>query len=235
MMSPILSPLGSSYSLRAARWLVSSIYYELTDEVIGAYWEDFADHKTDFMPAFLANDIIRLWRTLCVNYEARTEREPEEKKAERRLKNYKLKHSRLLTCYSALLYLLAVYETSKVVTPEDAKSMMKLTPTQRLEWLRDHARMQEARPSIEKLLDQYEKFLVATNASEAELISRFLDKERRREYAQSESDFGDSMFGALNKIGQGGRFHRLLVRVSSAVDSPATSVADPPRNFGCSK
>jgi hypothetical protein len=55
------------------------------------------------VPAFLANDILRIWRTFCVNYEARTETEPAEKKAKRKLKNYKLEHSRLLTCYSALL------------------------------------------------------------------------------------------------------------------------------------
>ena len=40
--------------------------------------------KDEFMPAFLANDILRLWRTFCVNYEARTQTEPAEKKAKRK-------------------------------------------------------------------------------------------------------------------------------------------------------
>jgi predicted nucleotidyltransferase len=49
-----------------------SVYADVIGEVIAAYWKDFPDHKTDFQPAFLANDILRMWRTFCVNYEART-------------------------------------------------------------------------------------------------------------------------------------------------------------------
>ena len=103
------------------------VHRDVIEEVIAAYWEDYEDHKDDFMPAFLANDILRLWRTFCVNYEARTEREPEDKKAKRKLTNYKLKHSRLLTCYSALLYLLALYERQNSVHPPDVIAMIGLT------------------------------------------------------------------------------------------------------------
>ena len=84
--------------LESCPLLESRVYDEVTEEVIAAYWRDYEDHKADFMPAFLANDILRLWRTFCVNYEARTERVPDLKKAKGKLKNYKLKHSRLLTC-----------------------------------------------------------------------------------------------------------------------------------------
>jgi predicted nucleotidyltransferase len=83
--------------------LGEKVYKEAMSGVIAAYWRDYPDHKNEFIPAFLANDILRLWRTFCVNYEARTFTEPAEKRAKRKLKNYKLKHSRLLTCYSALL------------------------------------------------------------------------------------------------------------------------------------
>ena len=85
------------------------------------------------MPTFLTNDILRLWRTFCVNYEARTERVPELEKAKGKLKNYKLKHSRLLTCYSAILYLIAIHYQNGSVHPSDAREMTELTPTQRLE------------------------------------------------------------------------------------------------------
>ena len=79
------------------------IYDHIQQAVLNAYWKDYDDHKLDFMPAFLGNDILRLWRTFCVNYEATTKTMPERARAKRRVKNYKLKHSRLLTCYSALL------------------------------------------------------------------------------------------------------------------------------------
>ena len=91
------------------------VYTKAIDDVIAAYWRDFEDHKKEFIPAFLSNDILRLWRTFCVNYEANTRTDPVEKKAKRKVKNYKLKHSRLLTCYLALLYLLAVFKTHKTV------------------------------------------------------------------------------------------------------------------------
>ena len=113
----------------------SDVYRNVIESVIGSYWRDYPTHKDEFVPAFLANDILRLWRTFCVNYEARTSNDPPVKKAKRKLKNYKLKHSRLLTCYSGLLYLLAVYSRRKTVSPTDVVDMSRLTPAERLEWL----------------------------------------------------------------------------------------------------
>ncbi len=57
-----------------------AVYREVVEEVVSAYWRDYEDHKDDFVPAFQTNDILRLWRTFCVNYEAGTDREPPEKK-----------------------------------------------------------------------------------------------------------------------------------------------------------
>jgi hypothetical protein len=191
--------------------LETRVYDELTREVVAAYWRDYEDHKADFMPAFLGNDILRLWRTFCVNYEAGTEREPEEKKAKGKIKNYKLKHSRLLTCYSAVLYLLGIYEQQKSVHPQDVLKMIGLTPTGRLEWLRDQVYLSDAKDTIERLLQQYESFLETTDAPESELIERFMDKERTRSYFDAANEFGDLVFDALTRIGKNTRFHRLLV------------------------
>ncbi len=191
--------------------LESEVYTEVTDDVIAAYWRDYEDHKNDFMPAFLANDILRLWRTFCVNYEARTERVPDAEKAKGKLKNYKLKHSRLLTCYSGLLYLLAVYSVHQTVSPTDATSMIRLTPTERLEWLLGQPDLARAHDQIGKLLEKYEHFLHVTNAPEKELIDRFLDKATAHSYMHAAHEFGDGVFDVLNSIGNGNRFHRLLV------------------------
>jgi hypothetical protein len=115
--------------------LGKSVYDQVISDVIAAYWKDYPGRKDEFLPAFLANDILRMWRTFCVNYEARTQSIPAEKKAKRKLKNYKLKHSRLLTCYSALLFLLAVFVEKQTVRPDDVKQMVSITPTERLELL----------------------------------------------------------------------------------------------------
>ena len=178
-----------------------TVYQENIEEVVAQYWRDYGDHKTDFMPAFLANDILRLWRTFCVNYEARTERVPDKQKAKGKLKNYKLKHSRLLTCYSALLYLLSVYHSARTVTPIDASEMAAMTPTERIEWLRRQADLADARPALDELLTAYERFLDSTDMSEAELVRKFLTAATRREYMEHAHHFGDLVF----------RFHRWLV------------------------
>jgi hypothetical protein len=163
------------------------------------------------MPAFLANDILRLWRTFCVNYEARTERVPEAERAKGKVKNYKLKHSRLLTCYSALLYLLAVYGNRGTVSPADVVAMIRMTPTERLEWLQSQADLARAHGAITKLLDQYELFLKTVNADSKELERRFMDKETSAAYMSAAYKFGDLVFEVLTSIGNRSRFHRLLV------------------------
>lgn len=62
--------------------LIGGTFYESdVGNVIAEYWRDYIDHKRSFLPTFLVNDVVRLWRTFCVNYEARTRREPAEKKA----------------------------------------------------------------------------------------------------------------------------------------------------------
>ncbi len=184
------------------------MYAEAIDQVIAAYWGDFEDHRNEFVPAFLANDILRLWRTFCVNYEARTAREPVEKKAKRKLKNYKLKHSRLLTCYSAMAYLLTVFAATKTVTPGDARVMVSLTPTERLEALvRDfHADGGQ----VQELVTSYEIFLKNTDAPEDDLVTKFMDPDNSGRFFREANEFGDLVWQLLQGVGHSTRLHRLL-------------------------
>lgn len=188
-----------------------SVYNKLTEDVISAYWKDYEDHKTDFMPAFLANDILRMWRTFCVNYEARTSREPAVKNAKRALKNYKLKHSRLMTCYSGLLYLLAMFVLQKSVHPQDAIEMVVLSPTERLEWMMKQTRFSESRGKMSELLQCYETFLAKTDAPEDELVKLFLDTAKKKEFIAIPNKFGDLMFQVLQGVGSDSAFYRLLL------------------------
>lgn len=189
----------------------SAVYDEVLEDVIAAYWRDYEDHSGSFMPAFLANDILRLWRTFCVNYEARTDRVPDDKKAKGKIKNYKLKHSRLLTCYSAVLFLLATFRLNQTVTPADALTMIRLTPTERLEWLCTRSELRESHENTGKLLGQYERFLNTTNQGDNEIVGQFMDKTLSRRYMGQAYEFGDTLFDVLTSIGGGNRFHRLLV------------------------
>jgi predicted nucleotidyltransferase len=203
--------------LLESRPLVGEDTYGLAiNDVLSAYWRDYEDHAANFMPAFLANDILRIWRTFCVNYEARTKTEPPEKKAKRKLKNYKLKHSRLLTCYSALASLLALFKEQGTVSPADARDLVQRSPTERLEWLQSYPSSSSSSGFVDRLLKQYERFLVETDAPEGELIKRFLQRRTNRRLIEQASEFGNEMFALLDAIGRdsGGtvnQFYRLLV------------------------
>ena len=197
--------------LESRALLEENVHREAVTAVIKAYWRDFEDHEADFMPAFLANDILRLWRAFCVNYEARTERMPALEKAKGKVGNYKLKHSRLLTCYSAILYLLSVHGQKGTVRPEDALSMIELTPTERLECLCAQPLPPDASNVLRKLLTQYERFLETNNVPENDLIAIFMKKRSSNRYMKAAYEFGDLMFQAMREIGRGSRFHRLLV------------------------
>lgn len=186
------------------------VHAEVIRAAIEAYWRDYDGHESDFAPGFLANDIIRLWRTFCVNYEARTQSEPAEKKAKRKLKNYKLKHSRLLTCYSALLYLLAVFTVKGTVSQESAVEMSALTPTERLERL--PTLVETATPqNVGRIIGCYEKFLRETDAPDSELLVRFQDPERIRTYAIDARAMGDAVHELLRDVGNDSHFYRMLV------------------------
>ena len=182
---------------------------EAITDTIEAYWRDYERHKAQFVPAFLTNDILRLWRTFCVNYEARTKSEPARHKAKRKLKNYKLKHSRLLTCYSALLYLLAEFTTKGTVDKTAALAMTRLTPMERVTGLATSSN--GAVDSKAKVVGCYEKFLVETDASEDELIERFMDSQRSRDYSNDARLMGDAVHDLLRFEGADSRFYRLLV------------------------
>jgi len=89
--------------------------------------------------------------------------------------------------------------------------MIELTPTQRIEWLGQRPELVCARTQIQDLLKSYERFLELTDASEEELVRRFLDKKQSNEYFESASRFGDLVFQVLEAIGNRNRFHRLLI------------------------
>lgn len=55
-------------------------YNSVIDNVIGSYLRDYEDHVKDFRPTFIVNDVIRFWKTLCLNYEHKRNQEEEARK-----------------------------------------------------------------------------------------------------------------------------------------------------------
>ena len=107
-------------------------YRQVIEEIIQSYYRDYHDHESGFLPVFLINDIIRFWRTLCLNYEHRRNRPPDDeyRRNKSHLDNLKLKFSRLLICHSAIA-LLSI--NRGVMRPDELLNIVQLSPLQRLD------------------------------------------------------------------------------------------------------
>jgi len=189
----------------------TEVYNKSIADVIASYWRDYEHHKNDFLPAYFANDILRLWRTFCVNYEARRKSDSKEKSIDGRIKNFKLKHSRIITCYSALLYLLSKHTLQNTVLPKDAIDMISMTPIERIKWLSTQPHLSKHKLCFDDIILNYEIFLKTISKDKDELRYDFSDDEKHRTIKEEAVKFGDSIFYALNSIGENKPFHRLIV------------------------
>jgi hypothetical protein len=166
----------------------------------------------DFVPAFLLNDILRMWRTFCVNYEFyRKEGDSREK-----IKNLKLKFSRMLTCYSGVIYLLATFAKSRTATPDDVEAMVALSPTERLEKITesdfwsDTGTPQNIEDVVQEALSLYSDFLDLTHQKKAaKLYTQDESAWREKSYA-----FGRGLSNLIDLLGaksaDAGRLRRLI-------------------------
>lgn len=189
----------------------ADIHASAIDKILSAYWTDFPPHSEHFIPAYFTNDVLRLWRTFCVNYEARTRTLVDDKRFQKRVKNLKLKYSRMLTCYSAVLYLLNEFSVLGTVTPGNANSMCMKTPIERLQSISDTTETPQLRQHITDILERYDGFLQTSNCSDDDLVAHMrvsdnFDKQRIAAY-----EFGHGFYKALKVVGNDNDFHRLIV------------------------
>lgn len=117
----------------------------------------------------------------------------------------------MLTCYSGLVFLLATYVERRTVAPRDAKRMVALSPTQRLEWLRRQRRFAACHATVDVLLARYEVFLANTDAPEEVLVDNFKRATYSRRLATEVGQFGDLMWQLLREAGGDSAFLRMLV------------------------
>lgn len=185
-----------------------SVYLEIIDQIVDSYYRDYPTHKDEFRPNFLINDITRFWKTLCLNYEnKRNQRDvAEEKRIKQKIRNFKLKFSRLSTCFSSIAYLTAL---DIPVSKSSVIEMVGMTPSARL---RSVAKMvPETSGSINAALTAYHWFLERTGTSESDLFAFFADEQRRTDAFGKASSFGDHMFDVLRQVDGRANSFRFLV------------------------
>ncbi|WP_143393592.1 hypothetical protein [Fimbriiglobus ruber] len=131
-------------------------YEKLITGVVNSYAEGYVDRKPTKEWVFLLNDLIRYFRSLCVNYQwdFRTEH------MKWPLRNTKLRHSRL-AMYGGLLLLLgqcSLETTDKVAW---LRRRLRMTPLERIAWT-----YTSNGEDVAKLLGFYETFLSEISKSE---------------------------------------------------------------------
>lgn len=165
-------------------------YRNIVERIIDAYFRDFHDHTGDFRALFLVNDILRFWKTLCLNYENKRNRLGDRAaKNKHHLKNLKLKFSRLLICFSTIIPLFA----SRTNSPEEILRLTELAP---LERLRSVVQTHEQQELYRRLTDLYEYFLNVT--ADPAVLDWLGVKENRRTAFPKGDEFGTTMFSLLS-------------------------------------
>ncbi len=125
-------------------------YNEYLKGVAGHYYRD-DDQTKSFKPLFLLNDLLRYWRTLCLNYE---ERRNDPKKPFRK-GNKNLKFSRLITVFSTVLPLVI----EPLGTLEGFVELCRRPALERLAEGVDRLRDPTLQKSWEVFLNDYARFL----------------------------------------------------------------------------
>ncbi len=166
-----------------------AVFNKTIAECIRQYCRDHVDHAANFKPIFLVNDISRFWKTLCLNYEsARTGLKPEDK-PKHRVKNLKLKFSRMMTCYSMLACLCDPVEGD---SPEKLGNLVAMTPLQRLTHITGKHGLTDLFGS---LASEYEWFLTITDGEK--LSVRTSVTEQKDVVFRRASQFGDLVYRLL--------------------------------------
>lgn len=112
-------------------------------------------------------------------------------KNEFHLKNLKLKFSRKLTCYS---FLLCVLYSKELLTQENIKGIIKLTPLERIESLKENSRM---KPKLNELTELYCWFLKQTQIEKGELLNWISISENRNTAFNKAKLFAEIIFNLM--------------------------------------
>ncbi len=190
MLDALGAPHDDSENLFTARILLllesrpvynESLYTEYLNKIINHYFRDQRGKRT-FKPLFIINDLLRYWRTLCLNYELIRDN-PERPW---RKKNINLKFSRMLTIFGTVLPLIAKPLSESI----EFQDLATFSPHDRfaigLDMLDDRTLKEE----YIQFLDNYESFLSWKEqmGSKDKITDGELD-EKSRSAAKQVSDF----------------------------------------------
>lgn len=180
------SPQDDSENLFTARMLLllesqpianEALYSSGIEDVISNYYRD-GRGRDDFRPLFLLNDILRYWRTLCLNYEV-YRGDPERPWFK---KNLNLKFSRKLTIFSTVFAIMAELANDQV----SFNQLCNLTPLERLAKALDAIEDPNLLAGFKQFLNDYEVFL---RGKDKAIVAEDAPKVTKRRYIDAAKRF----------------------------------------------
>lgn len=191
-------------------WLYGKDAFEsFQEKIISAYFEDFHDHSDQFRPLFLLNDVLRFWRTLCLNYEnARNWRGAEDsrKSAKGHLGNLKLKFSRMNICFSFITHLMS---QGHHLTLENAVATAKQSPLGRLQSIAEIGTVE--RGAVNRMLEEYDWFLRTTDKPKEEMLDWISNAGNREDAFRCASSFVEATGHLVRKVADDNGYLRYLI------------------------
>ncbi|HEX2787388.1 MAG TPA: nucleotidyltransferase domain-containing protein [Ignavibacteria bacterium] len=183
-----------------------NLYEKIIDTTINKYYKDFHGHEKDFKPVFLVNDVIRFWRTMCLNYEHSRNRKSDAstkvsdyelnlKKNKAHIKNLKLRFSRKLICYS---FLLSVLYSAEILDEKSIKSIISLTPLDRLKKLTEMGKVKKE--DIDLLIEHYSWFLEKMQVENQALLEWVSIQKNRDEAFGKSREFAKKIFKIMMNV-----------------------------------
>ena len=189
-------------------WIFEQSQFEkFQRNLIEVYFEDFHDHSKSFRPIFLLNDVLRFWRTLCLNYEnGRHWRRDRDQSAKGHLDNLKLKFSRLNICFSFICHLL---DQGPSLSHENALLTASIHPLQRLRDLR--IRNPEIADKVAIMMHEYAWFLNVTGSPKDETLAWIGVEKNRITAFRHAAQFVENMGFVVRYIAEKNGYLRYLI------------------------
>jgi len=159
MLTALGSPRDDNENLFTVRMLLilesksvfnDTLYSQYIKDTLGHYFRG-SRGRASFRPLFLLNDLLRYWRTVCLNYELIRD----DPKKPWRKKNINLKFSRMLTVFGTVLPIIAK-PTTEI---EFLIDLVKCPPMERLARGLDILGDSTLEAEFRLFLSHYEKFL----------------------------------------------------------------------------
>lgn len=119
----------------------------------------------------------------------------EEQKTKQKVKNFKLKFSRMTTCFASIA---SICSYKIPIKEEQIIEQIRLTPHQRLESIL--TRIPQAEDAVQEILNLYAFFLEKTGLPVDKLDSHFSDKQKRTDMFRMANEYGASMYRLLQVL-----------------------------------